>query len=264
MKRDYGVVIIARDEEHNIEGCISAIVGSGIEDPLVIVDERSSDGTAECARKYSLNVMEAHGNRGKLRNLGYEKTGLPFVAYVDADMRISPGYLETLRENMELDTRLAIVCGMQTPYNCGLLGSLECEYWNYLQATGSGGAMYRSAALENVGGFNSGLNVGEDGDLLLRLLEAGWKKKWIKEAVIAHKHADKSRTWFKKMTYGSAAGFNLHGMLRFGLSPVIGLHASLVRRKPNLSWYVVLRSLALLVGKGEKKEYSPSALRRDG
>lgn len=257
MKEDFGVVIIARDEERNIGTCLASLKEAGINTIMVIIDSRTGDKTAEVAQKYTPRIEVVDGNRGRLRNTGYRKLGLPYAAFVDADMQVTSGYLESLRKAMDEDPKLAIVGGEQKPFDCCFLGSLDCEYVNYKRAIPAGGSMYRAEALESVGGFQDKLNVGEDGELLSRLLENGWHKKWVGDAVIGHRYATNYRVWHNKMSHGAAAGFHAHGVLRLLASPVIGVHAAWVRSQPHMLWYLPLRSLVLLFGAGERQEYNP-------
>jgi len=257
MKRDFGVVIIARDEENNICECIANIRSSGADPVVVVVDSRTTDNTVEIARKYTSLIEVVNGNRGKLRNAGYKMLNLPYVAFVDADMRITPGYFEALHRAITENRRLAFVGGAQKPLGCCLLGAMDCEYLNYRRAIASGGAMYRVEALDDAGGFRDDLNVGEDGELAQRLLGNGWQKKWVGTAAFGHYYAASVKTWYNKMTHGAAAGFRPRGILRLLASPIIGMHAAWDRRQPHMVWYVPLRSLALLVGAGIRQEYTP-------
>lgn len=258
MKKDFGVVIIARDEEHNIGDCLLNLRQAGADPVLVVVDSRTNDKTAEIAREYTSMVIVTEGNRGRLRNIGYRELDLPYVAFVDADMRVTPGYLETLRHVMDENPRLAFAGGAQKPLGCCLFSAMDCEYWNYKRAVGAGGTMYRVKAVNEVGGFRDELNVGEDGDLNSRLINYGWQKKWEGSAIIGHYYALSVKVWLNKMTHGAAAGFGLRGILRLLASPIIGLHAAWVRRQLHMIWYLPLRSLTLLTGKGMKQEYTPT------
>ncbi|GEM_PF-5500245 len=257
MNRDFGVVIIARDEENNIGDCLASICSVGAAPVSVVVDSRTNDNTAEIARKYTPLIEVVSGNRGKLRNVGYKKLNLPYVVFVDADMRITPGYFEALHRAITENKRLAFVGGAQKPLGCCLFGAMDCEYWNYRRAIGAGGTIFRVEALDDVGGFRDDLNVGEDGELAQRLLGNGWQKKWVGTAAFGHYYASSTKTWYNKMTHGAAAGFQLRGILRLLLSPIIGMHAAWDRRQPHMVWYVPLRSLALLVGAGIRREYTP-------
>lgn len=257
MTNLYGIVIIARDEESNIRDCINSIMQTDNVPICVVVDERSNDMTENIAREYTPNVIVAAGNRGRLRNIGYKYLDLPYVLYVDADMRISQSYMKTLFNVLSSDPELAFVGGAQKAIETCFLGKLECEYWNYRKAIPAGGAMYRTNVLDVVGGFNDELNVGEDGELQRRIVKLGWKSKWVDDVCIDHKYAPSNKVWFRKMTYGFAAGISKRGALRLCISPFIGIHAALKRRNINMLWYIPLRSIVLLLGPGRKKEYKP-------
>jgi len=118
--------------------------------------------------------------------------------------------------------------------------------------------MYRTEALEDAGGFNNDLNVGEDGELQHRLVDLRWKHGWTGDIFFEHYYADSYKVWLNKMSHGSAAGLDLRGLLRLLASPMMGIHAAWIRKKPSMLWYIPLRSLVILLGPGKKDEYMPS------
>jgi glycosyltransferase involved in cell wall biosynthesis len=79
--KDYGVVVIARDESSNIEECLKAILNTDDTAVMVVVDSRTTDNTAEIARRFTPRVSVIDGNRGHLRNVGYRDLDLPYEAH---------------------------------------------------------------------------------------------------------------------------------------------------------------------------------------
>lgn len=109
------VVIPARDEDANIGACVEAALAS--EHPrlsVVVFDDASSDGTAERAERAGARVIRARGHpppgwKGKPWALerALAEVGTPWVAFVDADVRLHPGALARIqayaeRESMDL------------------------------------------------------------------------------------------------------------------------------------------------------------------
>lgn len=96
------IVIPARDEESRLGPCLEALRGAGAE--LLVVDDRSSDGTAALARSLGATVVEGAelppGWAGKAWALqqGLEAARGEWVVFLDADTRPQPGLIGALIE----------------------------------------------------------------------------------------------------------------------------------------------------------------------
>jgi mycofactocin system glycosyltransferase len=65
----------------------------------------------------------------------------------------------------------------------------------------------RVEALHQVGGFDPGLRVGEDVDLVWRLDEAGWRCRYEPASVVEHRPRPDLGAWARqRMAYGRSAG----------------------------------------------------------
>lgn len=93
MKKDNSIkvsaVIIARNEEDNMGGCIKTL---DFCDEVVVVDDDSEDATATISRSLGATVYTRSlgGDFSKQRNFGLSKARYPWVFFVDADERITP------------------------------------------------------------------------------------------------------------------------------------------------------------------------------
>ncbi|MGX6447692.1 glycosyltransferase, partial [Patulibacter sp. S7RM1-6] len=89
------VVIPARDEEERLGPCLAGLQDASIE--VVVVDDRSTDGTAALARAAGARVVAGRelppGWRGKTWALqqGLEAATGAWVVFLDADVRPRPG-----------------------------------------------------------------------------------------------------------------------------------------------------------------------------
>lgn len=83
------VVIIARDEQHHIVGCLTSLHDL-TDDVLLLLDSRSNDATASLARTQGARVVVAPW-RGfpAQRNYALELCQAEWVLFVDADERVS-------------------------------------------------------------------------------------------------------------------------------------------------------------------------------
>jgi len=99
------IVIPARDEEARLEPCLRALRDADAE--VVVVDDRSTDGTAQLARAHGVRVVEGAalpaGWVGKpwAMQQGLEAATGDWVVFLDADTRPGPGLLAALIEAAE-------------------------------------------------------------------------------------------------------------------------------------------------------------------
>lgn len=106
------ILVPARDEAANIGDCVQALVEQG---EVVVLDDQSTDGTAELARAAGARVIRGDppppGWRGKpwacaqLAAAGSE----PVLVFVDADVRVAPGAVAAAVRLLDA-AQLDIVC----------------------------------------------------------------------------------------------------------------------------------------------------------
>lgn len=84
------VVISAFNEEAKIADCLESVVFA---DEVILVDNSSTDKTAQIAKKYILKVFKQPNNPTMLninKNFGIGKATGDWILYLDADERVSP------------------------------------------------------------------------------------------------------------------------------------------------------------------------------
>lgn len=83
------VVIIAKDEEENIGNCLESVKWA--EEIVVVVDDRTTDKTAQIAKKYTPKVyINKFRNFGQQCQYALEKATGDWILKLDADERITP------------------------------------------------------------------------------------------------------------------------------------------------------------------------------
>lgn len=110
------VVILTRNEENNIAGCIESVKWC---DEVVVIDDNSTDQTAKIAKALGAKVYEKtlENDFAAQRNFGLEQTQGQWVLFLDADERVS----EQLA--FEIQNRL-IVSGYTQAYLCRRLDTM--------------------------------------------------------------------------------------------------------------------------------------------
>lgn len=89
------VVVIAKNEEANIDECFGSVYGWA--DELVLVDDESTDRTVEIAKHYGATIYyRKMDNEGIHRNWAYSKARNEWVLSLDADEKVTPELREEI------------------------------------------------------------------------------------------------------------------------------------------------------------------------
>jgi GT2 family glycosyltransferase len=87
-------VLTVRNEAARLRGCLEALQSSGLVGEIVVVDDGSTDGSAELARRAGARVI-VHAHAGENwdlnKNVGMEAARGDWVLLIDADERLAPG-----------------------------------------------------------------------------------------------------------------------------------------------------------------------------
>jgi hypothetical protein len=106
------VLVPARDEAAHIVGCVASVRGQGA---VLVLDDGSSDGTAELARAAGATVLAGapppagwHGKPWACAQLA-RATDAEVLVFVDADVRLAPGAVADA-VGLLAETGLDVVC----------------------------------------------------------------------------------------------------------------------------------------------------------
>jgi GT2 family glycosyltransferase len=202
------VVIATRNRGPELLGTLVRLRGLDERPPIVVVDNGSTDGTAELVRAHhpGVQVVGLRRNRGgAARTVGARLVDSPYVAFSDDDSWWAPGALRRAVELLERHSRLAVLAARvlvgpeerldpvcdemaRSPLppapdlpGPSVLGFIAC------------GAVVRRAAFLEVGGFDVRLGVGGEEELLsIDLAARGWRLAYVDE-VVAYHHPSPSR-----------------------------------------------------------------------
>ncbi|NQT46699.1 MAG: glycosyltransferase family 2 protein [Candidatus Omnitrophica bacterium] len=101
-KLPVSVAVITRNEAPNIAGCLESVRWA---DELIVVDDFSTDGTDEIARRYTDKVFSRRMNiEGAHRNWAYQKAANEWVLSLDADEMASPEMYDEIAEMLKSGT----------------------------------------------------------------------------------------------------------------------------------------------------------------
>ena len=184
---DISLIIPAYNEEASIGQCLETAIknGKGKFKEIIVVDNASTDKTAEVARRYPgvTVVYEARKGTGHARQTGAEHASGEIFAYLDADCLLPDGWLDILVHTFISDPKVVLLSG---PYRYDDVSwherwLLDALWWVVPPVyrivgygANAGSLAVRKNALKAAGGFDRRIEFyGDDADLPRRLREIG-------------------------------------------------------------------------------------------
>lgn len=177
---------------------------------VVIVDDGSTDNTSALVASYPVVYLrQENAGPASARNLGAKHAQGDIFIFTDADCCPEPGWLEKLMAGFSSNDTGA-VCGSyaianpQEPLARVIHDEILFRHHRLMpefpRAFGSYNVAIRSQVFRAVGGFNAMyLNAsGEDNDLSYKILAAGHKIRFLREARVAHYHQTKVSQYLKE------------------------------------------------------------------
>lgn len=179
-------VIIGRNEERMLEQCIKSVMNSDYPQTrkeVIYVDSNSTDQSVQIASNFPITIIRLTAepqSPGLARNEGFKAARGEMVHFIDGDMILEPRWL---RRAVKESNREEVACVAGRIRELNRTNSLFNKLLDFhlcLERPGevrapSGGGLFRSAVLNKVGCYDPGLVAGEEPELGLRILAAGYK-----------------------------------------------------------------------------------------
>jgi glycosyltransferase involved in cell wall biosynthesis len=174
------VIVPARDAEATLPRTLDALARQDIDAPyeVIVIDDGSSDRTVERARSAPgpVKVLEQEGRGpGEARNRGVAESSACALAFCDADVFPTPGWL---REGLRSLASADVVQGHVLPDPSVELGPFDRTLWITFEV-----GLYETANLfatrevfDRIGGFEEWLDV-EIGKAMAEDVWFGWKAR---------------------------------------------------------------------------------------
>lgn len=210
---DISVVVVNWNRREYLRACLESLARQrGAHFEIIVVDNGSSDGSAEMARaEFGVRVIANTANLGfcAANNQAFGAARGQFMALLNNDAEAEPDFLAALRRAFdagpEIGMAAAKVLVYEDPRRIDKAGHLiypdgqnrgrgtgETDRGQYdrveecLWPDGCA-AMYRKAMLEAIGGFDEDLFMfADDAELGLRARIAGWRCLYMPGAVARH------------------------------------------------------------------------------
>jgi len=177
-------VVPVKNDARRLDRCLESIAAAarGHEYEVIVVDNGSTDDTVNVARRSDARVLVIPDKRvPELRNAGARIAEGAFIAFVDADHEIVPGWLPAALEVFassdvagagSLYTAPPTATWVQRAYGAlrgRTVGTADARW------LGSGNLIVRREVFHALGGFDPSLDSCEDVDFCQRLRRAGWR-----------------------------------------------------------------------------------------
>ena len=168
---------------------------------LIVVDDGSTDGTAELLQSYRGQlrlIQQANQGVSAARNRGLQLALGEFVLFLDGDDLLYPDKLEQQVACLEVDHLLgAVHSGWRLVDEYGRpqrymtlwqqAPNLTLPGWLKWKPVFLGAMLFRRSWLQRIDGFRTDLHQAEDTDFLLRLSLAGCPMRWLQEITIDYR-----------------------------------------------------------------------------
>ena len=199
------VIVPAYNSETTMAACLDGLLRQDYENfEIIIVDDGSTDTTAQICRKNSIiRLIEvSNGGPSRARNIGAKAATGNIIAFTDSDCIVEQNWLTELAKGYSTET-IGSVGGNQispkdeTPFGQLVQKTLVIVGFatSYMKTNPTVGetahnpscnSSYRTAVFEEVGGFDESLWPGEDVDLDHRIQQKGYTLIRNPKALVRH------------------------------------------------------------------------------
>jgi GT2 family glycosyltransferase len=207
------VVVVTWNRKELLRACLASLARqTGVEFEVIVVDNGSTDGSAELAEmEFGAKVIRNRENRGfcEANNQGIAAARGDFIALLNNDAEAEPAWIEALHRACSRASDIGMAASKvlvwEDPRRIDKVGHLIFPDGQN-RGRGSGAldkgqfdreeevlwpdgcaAMYRKRMLDEIGGFDEDFFAyGDDAELGLRARIAGWKCLYTPQAVVRH------------------------------------------------------------------------------
>lgn len=203
-KPRYSVIVPAYNATSTIEGCLQALLDQSTPRDLyevIVVDDSSTDGTAEVAERYPLLVLRRpHTGPGGARNFGAEVAVGTYLLFTDADCVPVHSWIEEIVRPLEVDRTVAAAKGVYRTQQTNLIArfcqvEFEEKYarmrrQQQIDFVDTYSAAFRRDAFWQGGAFDPAFTAlaNEDTQLSFNLASQGRRLVFAEKAVVYHRH----------------------------------------------------------------------------
>ncbi len=187
-KPPVSVIIPTFNSGRSVVRCVDSILAQSYEHiEVIIVDNNSTDDSLHDLAASPVRIVAWPSKRAEARNRGAGLAEGQFLFHVDADMELTPRVVEE-----------CVDCCFQQSADAVIVPEVSSGRGYWAQCVGlqktivegvagyEAARFYRRNSFEKIGGYDPGLEAGEDFDLHYRTEDHGLKVGRIKSAIMHH------------------------------------------------------------------------------
>jgi glycosyltransferase involved in cell wall biosynthesis len=196
------VIIPAHNASPYLESCLTAVVASSYPSfEVIVVDDASTDNTAEIARKYGADVLRLNQKSGPAaaRNYGEQKAKGDILFFIDSDILVQRGTIARVTTNFLENPDIAAVFGTydDSPAEKNFISQYKNLFHHFIHQQSSseaatfwaGCGAIRKEVFKRMGGFDRRrylISSIEDIELGYRMKKEGYRILLDKDLQVKH------------------------------------------------------------------------------
>ena len=228
IKISFIIPVFNRPKE--VEELLSSMEAQSLTDfEIIIVEDGSSEKCEEVVQKYKNRISvqyfyKDNSGPGQSRNYGAEKATGNYFVFLDSDCVLPPDYFKIIFNQLLLnykdafggpdmahtdfsDLQKAINYSMTSFFTTGGIRGGSEKLGKFHPRSFNMG--YSRKVFEKTGGFST-MRFGEDIDMSIRIIKAGFSTSLIKEAAVYHKRRTSLIQFYKQVMNSGIARINLY------------------------------------------------------
>jgi glycosyltransferase involved in cell wall biosynthesis len=232
------LIIPAYNEEKYIGICLESVIknSNGKIFEIIVVDNGSTDKTAEIARKYKEIRVVQENNKGvtRARQRGFIESSGDILAFIDADTKMPSGWIEQIIEEFEKDKNLVCLSGPHIYYDIPWWKSFLIKiywilsmpiYWTVGYMALAGNSIIKREILKKMNGFDTEIEFwGDDTDTARRAKAFG-----------------KVKFKLNLTMYASGRRLTNSGLLKMAFTYASQFFSIVIRHQPITQKYIDIR-----------------------
>ncbi len=160
------IIIPTKDSGKTLSSCLESIKHQTYRKiEIIIVDCFSKDNTTKIANLFGAKIFQISSKRSEARNKGAEKAQGDFLLFLDSDMRLDFNIVAECIQKMNEGNEALIIpelsVGQGFWANCRALEKICYVNDELVEAA----RFFRKSVFASVGGYDAGLEAGEDWDI---------------------------------------------------------------------------------------------------
>ncbi|TSC88410.1 MAG: beta-1,3-galactosyltransferase [Microgenomates group bacterium Gr01-1014_16] len=219
------VIIPTRNEAQVIAKNLQAIKNQTYPScEVIVVDDGSTDATAEIARKFTKFVyLRSHAERSVQRNFGAKKSKGEYLLFLDADMQATPSAITDCVNLITANSAIGAIAIPEQPVAVNYwekVKAFERSFYSDFGDPDTDAARFFSKKLfEKAGGYDETITGPEDWDLPETIVKMGYQIGRVSSRINHYERIPSLSKLIKKKYY---YGLSSHRYFKKHRLPIVG------------------------------------------